>query len=143
MTQVTIVLRCPPPQDKEEAAVTQKSSPHYVHSAARWRTSPPATISLSSMGLPSKGISYQTEQFDYFRTKKIMVMVIYLFSLPIYVSFYSFLPLFHPHRSLSELEGIRVAGDMGEKFRQVTERATLFRITSNAMINVSHPSVNC
>uniref|UniRef100_A0A672HRA9 Oxysterol-binding protein n=1 Tax=Salarias fasciatus TaxID=181472 RepID=A0A672HRA9_SALFA len=38
-------------------------------------------------------------------------------------------------RSLSELEGIRVGGDMGEKFRQVTERATLFRITSNAMIN--------
>ncbi|KAL6110894.1 osbp [Pungitius sinensis] len=38
-------------------------------------------------------------------------------------------------RSLSELEGIRVVGDMGEKMRQVTERATLFRITSNAMIN--------
>ncbi|XP_037620512.1 oxysterol-binding protein 1-like isoform X3 [Sebastes umbrosus] len=38
-------------------------------------------------------------------------------------------------RSLSELEGIRVGGDMGEKMRQVTERATLFRITSNAMIN--------
>ncbi|XP_045903086.1 oxysterol-binding protein 1-like isoform X2 [Micropterus dolomieu] len=38
-------------------------------------------------------------------------------------------------RSLSELEGIRIGGDMGEKIRQVTERATLFRITSNAMIN--------
>uniref|UniRef100_A0A4W6EKV1 Oxysterol-binding protein n=1 Tax=Lates calcarifer TaxID=8187 RepID=A0A4W6EKV1_LATCA len=38
-------------------------------------------------------------------------------------------------RSLSELEAIRVGGDMGEKIRQVTERATLFRITSNAMIN--------
>ncbi|XP_034750465.1 oxysterol-binding protein 1 isoform X4 [Etheostoma cragini] len=38
-------------------------------------------------------------------------------------------------RSLSELEGIRVGADMGEKMRQVTERATLFRITSNAMIN--------
>uniref|UniRef100_A0A8C4NXW3 Oxysterol-binding protein n=1 Tax=Dicentrarchus labrax TaxID=13489 RepID=A0A8C4NXW3_DICLA len=38
-------------------------------------------------------------------------------------------------RSLSELEGIRVGGEMGEKIRQVTERATLFRITSNAMIN--------
>uniref|UniRef100_A0A672ZRB0 Oxysterol-binding protein n=1 Tax=Sphaeramia orbicularis TaxID=375764 RepID=A0A672ZRB0_9TELE len=38
-------------------------------------------------------------------------------------------------RSLSELEGLRVGGDMGEKIRQVTERATLFRITSNAMIN--------
>lgn len=39
-------------------------------------------------------------------------------------------------RSLSELEGLRVGTDMGEKIRQVTERATLFRITSNAMINV-------
>uniref|UniRef100_UPI0037E82BE8 oxysterol-binding protein 1 isoform X2 n=1 Tax=Semicossyphus pulcher TaxID=241346 RepID=UPI0037E82BE8 len=38
-------------------------------------------------------------------------------------------------RSLSELEAIRVGGEMGEKIRQVTERATLFRITSNAMIN--------
>ncbi|XP_034043602.1 oxysterol-binding protein 1-like isoform X2 [Thalassophryne amazonica] len=38
-------------------------------------------------------------------------------------------------RSLSELEGFRAAGDMSEKIRQVTERATLFRITSNAMIN--------
>ncbi|XP_019718176.1 oxysterol-binding protein 1-like isoform X2 [Hippocampus comes] len=38
-------------------------------------------------------------------------------------------------RSLSELEGIHEAADMGEKIRQVTERATLFRITSNAMIN--------
>ncbi|XP_061574832.1 oxysterol-binding protein 1-like isoform X2 [Cololabis saira] len=39
-------------------------------------------------------------------------------------------------RSLSELEGLRVgAGDMGDKIRQVTERSTLFRITSNAMIN--------
>lgn len=39
-------------------------------------------------------------------------------------------------RSLSELEGIRVGGETSEKIRQVTERATLFRITSNAMINV-------
>ncbi|XP_054634101.1 oxysterol-binding protein 1-like isoform X2 [Dunckerocampus dactyliophorus] len=38
-------------------------------------------------------------------------------------------------RSLSELEGIQPGADMGEKIRQVTERATLFRITSNAMIN--------
>ncbi|XP_073716671.1 oxysterol-binding protein 1 isoform X4 [Misgurnus anguillicaudatus] len=38
-------------------------------------------------------------------------------------------------RSLSELEGIRVGGENSEKIRQVTERATLFRITSNAMIN--------
>ncbi|XP_026087005.1 oxysterol-binding protein 1-like isoform X3 [Carassius auratus] len=38
-------------------------------------------------------------------------------------------------RSLSELEGVRLGGETSEKFRQVTERATLFRITSNAMIN--------
>ncbi|XP_063740176.1 oxysterol-binding protein 1 isoform X7 [Eleginops maclovinus] len=38
-------------------------------------------------------------------------------------------------RSLSELEALRVSGDMGDKMKQVTERATLFRITSNAMIN--------
>ncbi|XP_033986296.1 oxysterol-binding protein 1-like isoform X7 [Trematomus bernacchii] len=38
-------------------------------------------------------------------------------------------------RSLSELEALRVSGDVGDKMKQVTERATLFRITSNAMIN--------
>ncbi|XP_031415282.1 oxysterol-binding protein 1 isoform X2 [Clupea harengus] len=38
-------------------------------------------------------------------------------------------------RSLSELEGVKIGGDTGDKIRQVTERATLFRITSNAMIN--------
>ncbi|XP_063074778.1 oxysterol-binding protein 1 isoform X2 [Engraulis encrasicolus] len=38
-------------------------------------------------------------------------------------------------RSLSELEGVKLVGDTGDKIRQVTERATLFRITSNAMIN--------
>ena len=31
-----------------------------------------------------------------------------------------------------------MGGEAGDKIRQVTERATLFRITSNAMINVSH-----
>lgn len=40
-------------------------------------------------------------------------------------------------RSLSELESIKLGGETGDKIRQVTERATLFRITSNAMINVS------
>jgi len=40
-------------------------------------------------------------------------------------------------RSLSELEGLRVPVDGGEKIKAVNERATLFRITSNAMINVS------
>uniref|UniRef100_A0A8C5EII4 Oxysterol-binding protein n=1 Tax=Gouania willdenowi TaxID=441366 RepID=A0A8C5EII4_GOUWI len=38
-------------------------------------------------------------------------------------------------RSLSELEGLKVAVDGGEKIKAVNERATLFRITSNAMIN--------
>ncbi|XP_069047555.1 oxysterol-binding protein 1 isoform X3 [Lepisosteus oculatus] len=38
-------------------------------------------------------------------------------------------------RSLSELESLRVSTDTGDKIRQVNERATLFRITSNAMIN--------
>uniref|UniRef100_A0AAR2KLC0 Oxysterol-binding protein n=1 Tax=Pygocentrus nattereri TaxID=42514 RepID=A0AAR2KLC0_PYGNA len=38
-------------------------------------------------------------------------------------------------RSLSELEGVKLGGDTSDKIRQVTERATLFRITSNAMIN--------
>ncbi|CAB1461076.1 unnamed protein product [Pleuronectes platessa] len=40
-----------------------------------------------------------------------------------------------PSKVFVRMEGIRVGGDMGEKIRQVTERATLFRITSNAMIN--------
>lgn len=38
-------------------------------------------------------------------------------------------------RSLSELDSLRLSGEAGDKIRQVTERATLFRITSNAMIN--------
>ena len=44
-------------------------------------------------------------------------------------------------RSLSELEGLSIQGPMGDKIKQVTERATLFRITSNAMINVSYSAV--
>lgn len=44
---------------------------------------------------------------------------------------------FAPHRSLSELEGFCVGTDAGEKVRQVTERATMFKIASDAMINVS------
>lgn len=40
-------------------------------------------------------------------------------------------------RSLSELESLRLPQDSSEKIKQVNERATLFRITSNAMINVS------
>lgn len=42
-------------------------------------------------------------------------------------------------RSLSELEGLKVPLEGGEKIKAVNERATLFRITSNAMINVSTP----
>ncbi|TRY81951.1 hypothetical protein DNTS_013398, partial [Danionella cerebrum] len=38
-------------------------------------------------------------------------------------------------RSLSELEALRVPLEGGEKIKTVNERATLFRITSNAMIN--------
>lgn len=41
------------------------------------------------------------------------------------------------HRSLSELEGFCVGADTGEKVKQVTERATMFKIASDAMINVS------
>lgn len=40
-------------------------------------------------------------------------------------------------RSLSELEGLKIPLEGGEKIKAVNERATLFRITSNAMINVS------
>ncbi|XP_069768890.1 oxysterol-binding protein 1-like isoform X2 [Narcine bancroftii] len=40
-------------------------------------------------------------------------------------------------RSLAELEGLRPPPDGWDKVRQVNERATLFRITSNAMINAS------
>ncbi|XP_058877866.1 oxysterol-binding protein 1-like isoform X2 [Acipenser ruthenus] len=38
-------------------------------------------------------------------------------------------------RSLSELESLKLPPESGDKIRQVNERATLFRITSNAMIN--------
>ncbi|KAM4808480.1 oxysterol-binding protein 2 [Rhinophrynus dorsalis] len=38
-------------------------------------------------------------------------------------------------RSLSELENLKLPADSGEKIKSVNERATLFRITSNAMIN--------
>ncbi|OCT70303.1 hypothetical protein XELAEV_18037226mg [Xenopus laevis] len=38
-------------------------------------------------------------------------------------------------RSLNELEILRLPQDSSEKIKQVNERATLFRITSNAMIN--------
>lgn len=40
-------------------------------------------------------------------------------------------------RSLSELEDLRAPTDGADKLKTVNERATLFRITSNAMINVS------
>uniref|UniRef100_A0A5F8GHA2 Oxysterol-binding protein n=1 Tax=Monodelphis domestica TaxID=13616 RepID=A0A5F8GHA2_MONDO len=38
-------------------------------------------------------------------------------------------------RSLSELESLKIPAESGEKLKAVNERATLFRITSNAMIN--------
>lgn len=40
-------------------------------------------------------------------------------------------------RSLNELDGLRIPYESSEKLKAVNERATLFRITSNAMINVS------
>lgn len=40
-------------------------------------------------------------------------------------------------RSLSELESLDTAQDVLTKLKSVNERATLFRITSNGMINVS------
>lgn len=46
-------------------------------------------------------------------------------------------------RSLSELETLRVPLEGGEKIKAVNERATLFRITSNAMINVSTELTFC
>lgn len=41
-------------------------------------------------------------------------------------------------RSLNELDSLRLPYDSSEKLKAVNERATLFRITSNAMVNVSH-----
>ncbi|XP_059264826.1 oxysterol-binding protein 2 isoform X2 [Mustela nigripes] len=38
-------------------------------------------------------------------------------------------------RSLSELDGLKIPYESSEKLKAVNERATLFRITSNAMIN--------
>lgn len=40
-------------------------------------------------------------------------------------------------RSLNELDSLKIPSESGEKLKAVNERATLFRITSNAMINVS------
>ncbi|XP_051552233.1 oxysterol-binding protein 2-like isoform X2 [Myxocyprinus asiaticus] len=45
-------------------------------------------------------------------------------------------------RSLSELEVLRVPLEGGEKIKAVNERATLFRITSNAMINACRDFLN-
>lgn len=53
-----------------------------------------------------------------------------------------FLHFYATHRSLSELEGFSAGTDGGEKVRQVTERATMFKIASDAMINVSK-TVTC
>lgn len=58
MTRVMISLQSRQTQDRVENAVTQKSSLHYAHLTAKWRILPPAMISLSSMGLLSKGSTY-------------------------------------------------------------------------------------
>ena len=39
-------------------------------------------------------------------------------------------------RALSELESMGNAADVGSRLKIINERATMFRITSNAMINV-------
>lgn len=64
MIRVMISLQSRLTRDRVENAVTQKSSLHYAHSTARWRISPPAMISLPSMGLPSKGSTYQKNVID-------------------------------------------------------------------------------
>ena len=46
-------------------------------------------------------------------------------------------------RSLSELEGLKIPYESSEKLKAVNERATLFRITANAMINVSAHQHHC
>ncbi|XP_035391866.1 oxysterol-binding protein 2-like [Electrophorus electricus] len=45
-------------------------------------------------------------------------------------------------RSLSELEDLRSPGDGADKLKTINERATLFRITSNAMINACRDFVD-
>uniref|UniRef100_A0A4W3IRP6 Oxysterol-binding protein n=1 Tax=Callorhinchus milii TaxID=7868 RepID=A0A4W3IRP6_CALMI len=45
-------------------------------------------------------------------------------------------------RSLSELESLKLPAESGEKIKAVNERATLFRITSNAMINACRDFVD-
>lgn len=45
-------------------------------------------------------------------------------------------------RSLNELDSLKIPSESGEKLKVVNERATLFRITSNAMINVSAPTAS-
>ena len=40
-------------------------------------------------------------------------------------------------RALTELEQVEGAPDVSSKIKVINERATMFRITSNAMINVS------
>ncbi|XP_030671976.1 oxysterol-binding protein 2 isoform X7 [Nomascus leucogenys] len=46
-------------------------------------------------------------------------------------------------RSLTELDGLKIPSESGEKLKVVNERATLFRITSNAMINAFPPASTC
>lgn len=125
MTRVMSILHCPLLQARVEVVVIQKSSPHCEYLAAKSKTSAPAMISLSSTDLPSKGI--RKKEGDVCFSKCCLNHLLT----------YSF-----TSRSLSELEGIHVGGDMGDKVRQVTERATLFRITSNAMINVGYTCLN-
>lgn len=83
-------------------------------------------ISSSSMGRRSKGrVPRLPDEFQKTTLIYFITPTTYLFSLPF------------RRRSLSELEGICAGTDSGEKVKQVTERATMFKIASDAMINVS------
>ena len=42
------------------------------------------------------------------------------------------------HRALTEVEQLESGMDVSSKIKVINERATMFRITSNAMINVSY-----
>ncbi|MDR9866162.1 hypothetical protein, partial [Pseudomonas baetica] len=45
-------------------------------------------------------------------------------------------------KSLTEFEASATAGDIGPKVKTINERATLFRITTNAMINACNEFVS-
>lgn len=90
------------------------------------------------MGLRSKGSQPQVP--EYLRKTKLIFSLVSFFDIELILI--CFFASFVPHRSLSELEAFCVGTDAGEKVRQVTERATMFKIASDAMINVSETVTN-